>query len=709
MSLRMASASNTTPNFVCAVDVGGTFTDCVLIDQGGEVTIAKAPSTDDVVGGFFDSIDTAADKLGYSLEEVFENTIRLAHGTTVATNMVVEEAGAKTGLISTKGHEDAVRMMRGRGRVTGEPPENVFRVAEVDKPDSIIPKELIEGISERVDVNGDAVVELDEDAARTAVRNLIDEGVDAIAVSLLWSFRNPNHENRVREIVEQEAPNVYVSCSHEVSPKLGEYERTVATCINSIVGPGTSEYLEDLDRDLDDRFQFDEPFLMMQCNGGTAPGDQAADSPIMLIGSGPVGGLQASARLVEGRESENVIATDMGGTSFEVGIVQDGDPLAQDHTVIEDYPYNISKLDIESIGAGGGSIAWVDEHSKSLRVGPESAGATPGPACYRRGGEHPTVTDADLLLGYIDPDARIGEHITPSEDLAYEAMEGLADELGLGVHQAARGVYDVVNTKMANLMQNKVIGRGYDPRNFSLVSYGGAGPIHAASYSRELGANSVVVPGEISPVWSAYGVSHSDVQYELEGEVIILEPFDTDDLQETFDEMEATGREMLRESGVSDEDAEFNRIAKMRYEGQVHELNVQVPGGTFDEETVDTIISRFERQYEQRYSPAARLPEARAEIVTLRAEPVGNVTKFERQSMDRGEVTPPSDATKPSREVYRSEERSAVEVDVYDGAKLQPGNTIDGPAIIDLNNTSIVAHEDQHVTVDEYHDFEITL
>lgn len=705
----MGNASNETPDLVCAVDVGGTFTDCVLIDEDGEVTTAKAPSTADIVGGFFDSIDAAASKIGFDLEEVFENTTRLSHGTTISTNMVVEDAGAKTGLITTKGHQDAVRMMRGRGRVTGEPSENVFRVAEVDKPDSIVPNDLIRGIPERIDANGNTVVELNEESAREAVQSLANEGVDAIAVSLLWSFQDPTHEKRMRELIEQEAPEVYVSCSHEVSSSLGEYERTVATCINSIVGPGTAEYLNNINDELDSRFEFNEPLLLMQCNGGTALGDQAVSFPIMLIGSGPVGGLRASTQLVEDRESENLIATDMGGTSFEAGIVQDGDPLVQNQTVIESYPYNISKLDVESIGAGGGSIAKVDEHSQSLRVGPESAGANPGPACYRRGGEQPTVTDADLLLGYIDPDAQIGEHITPSEELAYEAIESLANKLGLGVRQTARGIYDVVNTKMANLMQNKVIGRGYDPRDFSLISYGGAGPIHAASYSNELGADTVVVPGEISPVWSAYGVSQSNVRYEFEEEVVMLEPFNTDNLQSTFDKMEDRGREMLHESGFDESDITFNRVAKMRYEGQVHEFNVQLPSGQFDEDAIGTIISRFESEYEQRYSAAARLPEARAEMVTLRSEPVGDVAKFGRRSLEMAGNSPPSDAEKSSREVYLSEEHPAYEVDVYDGTKLQPGNTIDGPLVIDLNNTSIVAHEDQHVSVDEYHDFEITL
>ncbi|MFH5801755.1 hydantoinase/oxoprolinase family protein [Haladaptatus sp. CMAA 1911] len=694
---------------MCSVDVGGTFTDSVLIDEEGRVTTAKAPSTDDVVSGFFNSLETAATKIDLELDELFDQTIRVSHGTTVSTNMIVEGAGAKTGLITTQGHEDEIKIMRGNGKVTNEPPENVFRVTQLEKPDPIVPQSLVWGIPERVDAHGQQVVELDEEAAREAVRSLVDEGVEAIAVSFLWAFRNAEHEQRLGEIIQEEAPDVYVSCSHEVSSTLGEYERTVATCINSMVGPGTADYLGDLEEKLDERFQFDDPFLLMQCNGGTVPGHQASDSPIMLIGSGPVGGIRASARLVEEIESENVIATDMGGTSFEVGLIQDGDPLVQNQTVIESYPYNISKLDIESIGAGGGSIAHVDEYSNSLRVGPESAGANPGPACYRRGGEHPTVTDADLLLGYIDPDARIGEHITPSKEHAHEAMERLADKLGLSVNQTARGIYDVVNTKMANLMENKIIGQGYDPRDFSLISYGGAGPIHAASYSGELGVESVLVPGDISPVWSAYGISQSDIRYALEEEVVMLAPFDPEGIQAVFDGMESRSRELLAESGIDEEVAEFDRMAKMRYEDQVHELNVAIPSGRINEDTVETIIDRFENQYEQRYSAAARLPEARPEIVSLSLEPIGRVAKFDRQSFDSESAAPDTDAELSPRSVFLSEKQPEREVTVYDGTRLRPGNTMSGPVIIDLDNTSIVAHEGQKVTVSKYNDFEITL
>ena len=541
---------DTTTDFVCAVDVGGTFTDSLLMDETGEVTTAKAPSTDDIVCGFFDSIETAAVKLGYDLHDVFDRSVRIAHGTTVATNMVVEDTGAKTGLLTTSGHEDVVRMMKGRGRVAGQPSEKLLEVVGREKPDPIVPRDLVYGIPERIDSEGDVVIDLDENAVRKATQDLVDKGVEAIAISFLWSFRNPDHERRVRQIVKEEAPDVYISCSHDVSPSLGEYERTVATAINAIVGPGTSAYIEQLNADLESKFDFDNSLLLMKCNGGTAPVTQASTNPIMLIGSGPVGGLRASTELVEEVASNNIIATDMGGTSFEVGLIQDGEPIVQAQSVIDSYPYNISKLDIESIGAGGGSVATVNEYSQSLRVGPESAGSNPGPACYQRGGQRPTVTDADLLLGYIDPNTQIGEHITPDRDRAIEAIEPLADDLGLSTKQTARGIYDVVNTKMANLMENKVIGRGYDPRTFSIVSYGGAGPIHAASYSRELGADSVVVPGEVSPVWSAYGVSQSDVRYEFEQQMILLEPFDPQPIQETLNELENRGRELLSESGI---------------------------------------------------------------------------------------------------------------------------------------------------------------
>lgn len=696
--------------FVCAVDAGGTFTDCILIDEQGEVTTAKALTTHDagVQEGFFDSINAAGRKLGYGEGDVFDDIVRLAHGTTVATNTVVEDAGVTTGLITSSGHEDTVRMMRGVGRATGEPPENIFQVTEVDKPDPIVPAELIQGVPERVDSDGEVVAPLDESAAREAVRELVDEGVEAIAIALLWAFKNPEHERRVREIAAEEAPDVYVSCSHTVAPKVGEYERSVATCINSLVGPETASYVETITDDLEDEYGYERPLLMMQCNGGNAWSDRIADEPIKLIGSGPVGGLRGCERLVDEFDVDNIIATDMGGTSFELGVIQDGEPLVADETVIRKYQYNLPRLDIKSIGAGGGSIAYVAEDTGSLRVGPQSAGAEPGPACYGRGGEQPTVTDANLILGYIDPEAKLGDELTPDEDLARAAVGELADELGMTVEAAAQGIFDVTNTKMANLMQNEIIGRGFDPRDFTVVSYGGAGPIHAASYADELGVETVVVPSEISPVWSAYGIAQSDLLYQFEEEVSLLQPVAPADLESAFAALEERAEETLGDE-VDDDRVRYDRVAKMRYKGQVHDLEVSVPTGSLDEEDVAAISERFQARYEQRYSPAARLETAVEQFVTFRLEARVGVEQFERETAAPGDTDPPAAAEKPMREVFLDEAVGRVEVDVWDGLELRPGNELDGPAVVDMPNTSVVVHDGQSVSVNEYHDFEINL
>jgi N-methylhydantoinase A len=696
--------------YACAVDAGGTFTDCILIDEGGEVTTAKSLTTHEagIQEGFFNSINEAGRKLGYDEDEIFGDIVRLSHGTTVATNTVVEGEGVTTGLITTSGHEDTVRMMRGMGRATGEPPENIFKVTEIEKPDPIVPAENIRGVPERVDSDGEIVAPLDEAATREAVRDLVENGVEAIAIALLWAFKNPSHEQRVREIVAEEAPDVYVSCSHAVAPKVGEYERSVATCINSLVGPETASYVETLTEDLELEHGYERPLLMMQCNGGNAWSDRIAEEPLKLIGSGPVGGLRGCERLVEEFGVDEIIATDMGGTSFELGVIQDGEPLVTDETVIQKYQYNLPRQDIKSIGAGGGSIAYVAEDTGSLRVGPQSAGAEPGPACYGRGGEKPTVTDANLILGYIDPTAQIGDDLTLSMDRAREAVGKLGDELGMAVETAAQGIFDVTNTKMANLMQNEIIGRGFDPRDFTVVSYGGAGPIHATSYADELDVETVVVPSEISPVWSAYGIAQSDILYQFEEEVAMLQPVDPSELQAEFERLQERAREALGDD-VDEDEVRYDRIAKMRYKGQVHDLEVSVPTGSLDDDDIAAISDRFQTQYERRYSPAARLETAVEQFVTLRLEARIGVEQFERKTTESGGTEPPTAAEKPEREVFIDETVGRVPVDVWDGTELQPGNELDGPTIIDLPNTSVVVHDGQSVSVNEYHDFRINL
>lgn len=692
--------------YVGAVDIGGTFTDCTLMDAEGAVYTSKARSTseDDFKSGFFESLERAGEKAGEDMESLMDQMVRITHGTTVATNAIVEEESADIGLLTTQGHEDTLTMMRGRGRVTGEPPENTLRVAEMRRPDPLVPRDATTGVSERVDDEGDVVVQLDNEQLEEAVKDLMSEEIEGVAVSFLWSFKNPEHERRAGEVIQDVVnDDIYVSLSHEVSPTLGEYERTVATAVNTKIGGLIEEYLENIEQTLRDEYEFDGTFLLMGANGGCYTPGQARDLPIMLIGSGPVGGLKGCERLAdETGDMTNVLATDMGGTSFELGILRDRRPLVQDETMVQKYVYNVPKLDVESIGAGGGSIASVTEGR--IKVGPQSAGADPGPVCYDRGGDQPTVTDADLHLGFIDPETTFGTgELSPAADRTEDILARTSERLGQSATEFAAGVYEVINTKMANLIEKNVIGRGYDPRDFHIISYGGAGPIHASAYADKLDVESILVPGEISPVWSAYGILNTDIRQEFEQEVVHLQPFDAEDIEEDYRDLESRGAEMLESEGIEQDDITFERYALMRFEGQYHELEIPVPSSISD---AGELAERFESEYQQRYSAAALFSEARAEVQSIRVEPVAEVEKFERATMPSTDRIP-EDAEKGARDVYWPSSERTIETDVYDGVELEPGNVIEGPTVIDMSNTAIVVHEDQTVRQNKYRDFVI--
>jgi len=397
----------------------------------------------------------------------------------------------------------------------------------------------------------------------------------------------------------------------------------------------------------------------------------------------------------------------MGGTSFELGIINEGRPLVQNKTTLQKYFYDIPKLDVKSIGAGGGSIAKAD--GAELELGPESAGSDPGPACYGRGGTRATVTDANLLLGFIDPEATFGtQSLQPSVDRAERAIDELANTLGQTPIEVASGIFQVANAKMANLIEQEVIGRGYDPRDFHVVSYGGAGPIHASSYARRLDTQSILIPSEVSPVWSAYGILNSDIRQELERQLVEFEPFDPESLDDAFRALEAEGRDLLREERIDENRISFERYAQIRFEGQYHDLEIGIPGGRIDADAIETIEERFKREYSDRYSAAAVFPEARLEVVSIRVQPVGEVEKFERASTETAGSEVAGAALKTNRDIYWPDEGRYVETDIYDGREIRPGNELDGPAVIDMANTSIVVYADQRIEKNQYNDFVIT-
>ncbi|PLR78613.1 hypothetical protein CU633_05145 [Bacillus sp. V3-13] len=699
-------------DLICSVDIGGTFTDSVLVTSDGKVVEGKALTSynDQFKSGFFNSIESAAEKLNLSPNDLYRNITMISHGSTVATNTVVEHNGSRVGLLTTHGFEDTINMMRGLGRVTGEPSENILRITETAKPAPLVTKDSIIGITERIDSEGEVVVPLDETGVRKAVQKMFDQGIKAIAISFLWSFKNSKHEERVKEIIQELDPSVFVTCGHEVSKTLGEYERTVAAVINAYVGPVTSKYLEEIKSSLQDK-GVRAPLLIMQCHGGMIPLERSKQLPVQTIGSGPVGGLMGCVKIMKELGISNLIATDMGGTSFDIGLIKNGQPVSAEKTVLGKYQYNVPNVEIISIGAGGGSIAWIDPYSGAMRVGPQSAKANPGPACYQMGGTQPTVTDADLLLGYIDPETVFGsgKGLKPSVGMAGEAMSKIAEPLGISIIDAAMGVVEIVNAKMANLIENEVIGKGFDPRDFALVAYGGAGPIHAAAYSRDLGIKMIVVPGETSSVWSAFGISTSDIRYELEEEVGLLTPFAPEELEEPLNRLEDKGKVIVATEVGTDAPIHFSRYAKIRYQWQRHELEIKIPTGRLDKSSIQEVIAEFTRQYGERYGSAALLPEARVEIVSVRSEPMVEVRKFERKMDWATGKTPNAQARKSNRKVYFSRNRPPVDTEIYNGSLLVSGNIVEGPAVIDLLGTSIVVDENQTVTKTEHGDYIIRI
>jgi len=697
-------------SYHCGIDIGGTFTDCVVIDEEGRIVTAKAPSTPpDFARGFLESIELAARQLGLGAAELLQRTARLAHGTTVGTNTVVQRRGARVGLITTRGHGDVIHIMRGARGVPGLATELILHFPESDKPQPVIPKTLIEEVSERVDCQGQVVVELNEEEAEQAIRRLVSKGVEAIAICFLWSFKYPEHEHRVKALVRRIAPAVFVSCSADLVPRWGEYERTAAVAINCYIGPTTSAYIQNLEGKLQE-LGYTRPLLVTQCGGGVLPAAEAVRKAFLTLDSGPVAGILASQYLGELLGYPNIIATDMGGTSFDVGLVYGKVPVASYQSIVNQYEYFVPRIDIKSIGSGGGSILWIDAVSGSLKVGPLSAGADPGPVCYGRGGTQPTVTDADLVLGYLDADYFLGGRLRLDRDAAWASIEPLARRLGMGVVETASGAAQVVEFQMADLVRKATVQKGYDPRDFVVFAYGGAGPVHAGVYARELGTRTVVVPlGDVCSLWSALGAASADLLHIYEAVDIRPSPFDPDRVNGHFRELEQRGLRQLAEDGIAAEAATFTRSADMRYRGQINEVEVAVPSGWLAEPDLEALVERFHERYELVYGQGAGFRAARVEIVTYRVRASALSLKPAIRAARRRARRPPARALAREREVFWRELGRFEKTPVFRGSRLTAGNLIDGPAIIEAPDTTIVVHPGQRVALDPYGNFVIEL
>ncbi|MBS1890605.1 MAG: hydantoinase/oxoprolinase family protein [Actinobacteria bacterium] len=687
------------------VDIGGTFTDIVVMDEERGLVTTKSPTTPgELERGVFDGLGLIAAERQMSLEQFLTGVESFGHGTTQATNALIERTGATTALLTTAGFGDTLFIQRLMGFTTGLATDELGWYSRRSQPQPIVPRRLVREITERVDQSGRVLVPLDEAAARGEIENLLAAGVEAFAVSLLWSFKNPEHEQRLRDLIRVAAGrDLFISLSSDVSPVIGEYERTATTVLNSYLGPVVAAYLDRLERGLRDR-GFDGQFSVMNSIGGVMSAHDAAAHAVLLLASGPSGGVIGSRYLAEMLGHDNVITTDMGGTSFDVGLILDGRPTISSHTEVGGYHLSASMVDITAIGSGGGSIATVEDGM--IRVGPESAGAMPGPVCYQRGGTRATVTDADLVLGVIDPETFLGGRMKLDKEAAEAAIaEQIAEPLGEDVVRAAAGIRRIVDSQMADTLRQLTIGRGHDPRDFVLYAYGGAGPMHCAGFGSDLGAAKIVVPA-VSMVQSAYGALASDIHHSAErsylvraggGAQALTAGIEVGEIEERFQALEAECLERLRGNGIEAEQAELRRSVDMRFRRQTHELIVPVEPGVLDEAALEALFERFERTYEDTYGKGAAFREAGIEMTTFRVDAIGR-----RRKPDLQATAPVADDRQESRRVYDTAIDDYADAVVAHWGGLAAGSELPGPAVVEHPTTTVFVGSGQVAAVDPH-------
>lgn len=683
-------------SFTVGIDIGGTFTDAVVVDRDGSIAAYKTPTTPRVLlEGVLATLEEAAAGAGLELDAFLREVERLAHGTTVATNTYIERRGATVALLTTRGFEDVIFMQRMLGMTAGLSPSELTDYSRRRAPEPLCPRRLVFGIRERVDYRGEAIGRLREDDVRAAAAAIRAEGVEAAALCFLWSFKNPDHERRAAEILGEELPDVYLSLSSELVPRLGEYERAATTLVNAYLGPPIAGYAEALDERLGGA-----RVLLLDSSGGVMTPRQAGRAPVRLLLSGPSGGVTASRYLGAALGHANVITFDMGGTSTDVGLIVAGEPVRRHETDAGKYHLLLPMVDIRTIGAGGGSIARVEEGGY-LRVGPESAGADPGPACYDRGGRWPTVTDADLVLGILDPDYFLGGRIRLNVDAARQTLgHHVADPLGVSVEDAAVGVKRIVDAQMADLLRTVTIERGHDPREFVVYAFGGAGATHAPAFALDV-VETVVVPASQS-VHSALGAAASDISLTVE----LAAPMrisraggasesDPEHVERIFAELEAQAAATLAEQGVGEEGRQLSRVVEVRFTRQTKALPVPF------RRSVTTLLEDFLSLYGRRYGAEAVPETAGFELVTFVVEAAGRLRRPRLARHPAGGEDPAA-AARGSRPVYDAPAGAFVETAIFDGSSLAAGNVIVGPAVVEYPGTTVALLSGQHAGVDEF-------
>jgi N-methylhydantoinase A len=678
-----------------SADVGGTFTDVAAFDETtGELQLGKTLTTP---GRLVDGIENGVTKAGAN----FRAARLFLHGTTVAINTILERTGAKCALLTTQGFRDIYEI----GRVNRPESYNLF----FRRHEPLIERDLRYEIRERMDSQGSVLIKLDEDQVRAAAADAVAQGAQAIAVLFLHSYRNPAHEQRVKAIIEQNHPQLFVTASHELSQEYREFERTSTAAANAYVGPRVRRYLGEMGEHLD-AAGFDGDFLIVQSTGGLFGVDEAQSSCIRMLESGPAAGVIGTKALCDSIGLRNAIAFDMGGTTAKAGVIHDGEVLMTGSALIGGYatglPVQIPMIDIQEVGTGGGSIARVD--LGALHVGPESAGAQPGPVCYGLGGNEPTITDANLILGRLGADRFLGGEMKLDVEGARRALEvSVGTPLGLDLTQAADGILRIATTKMSHMVRWVTTERGLDAADFTLVAYGGAGPLHAAMVARELRIAKVVIP-RAPGHFSAYGMLVADLRRDFVNTWFTpLAEASFPTMESIYAEMERRGREAVKQSQVAVAGTAVQRAADMRYVGQEHAVTVELPVELFQREDRDGIKQRFDAVHETRYGYSA--PGEKAEIVSLRSAITGLMRKPSFEPIAKGEAEAPQQAFRGTRPVYFAETGRHVDTPTYDRTKMVAGNRIAGPALIEEYASTTVVHPGDVVTVDAFGDLVIEI
>jgi N-methylhydantoinase A len=665
---------------VCVgIDVGGTFTDAVLTD-GSAIWRAKSPTTShDLSEGVMEACGLAAARAGHKLEDLLPRVSRFGLGTTAVTNTLATRSGRAIGLVTTAGFEDQIPLAKGR---------KILDDGWVTHPQPIVPRRQIVGVHERIDRDGKILTPLDTDAVVAAARRLIErEGVEAVAISFLWSFRNPVHEELAVEAIRQVFPDLPVFSSAAVNPVMREFERTTSALLNAYVGGAFAGIDALADKLASGGLKV--PLLLVHSGGGSISAAEARRVPLGLAMSGPAAGVSASASTAEASQLSDVIACDMGGTSFDVSVISHGVAGRRMRGDLFGIWTATPQIDIESIGAGGGSIGWADARGM-LRVGPKSAGAVPGPACYGKGGTEPTVTDALVVLGYIDPARFLGGEMALDVDAAHAACECVGDKLGLAGHEVAWGIRQLALDGMIKATRSLLNARGLDPRQHAVISYGGCGSLFTAEIAAAIGAQTVIVP-ELASVLCAFGAATADIRRERMHSLGLTMPVDAEKLQQLAAKLEASVLEDLAADGVTPDDCSVSFEADLRFRRQISELPIRFATRQIDDAAIAELVEKFRAEYAKRYGQGSIVLGAGMEFVTLRAIGLGRTVRASLDLLDRSRV---QDGTVAAAATHRRVQSGrdiaeAGDIQCFDGSVFLPGHSFVGPALVDGADTTI--------------------